>query len=804
MSVIVSRALPDVRDGLKPVHRRVLYGMNELGLQSGRAYKKSARVVGEVLGKYHPHGDSAVYDSIVRMAQDFSLRYPLIDGQGNFGSVDGDAPAAMRYTEVRMMRIASEMLRDIDKDTIDYVNNFDDSLEEPTVLPSAIPNLLVNGASGIAVGMATNIPPHNLSEIIDGLCAYLDNRDITVEELMTHVKAPDFPTAGIIYGYQGVKDAYITGRGRVVLRAKVQVEVNQKNGREALIITELPYQVNKARLIEKIAGLVQIKKIEGISDLRDESDRDGMRVVIELKRDAVTQVVLNQLFKYTQLQETFGCNMLALVNGTPKVMDLKEMMVHYIAHRHEVVLRRTRFELDEAERRAHILEGLKICLDNLDEVISTIRQSSDTETAKTRLMEKFGLSEIQAKAVLDMRLQRLTGLERQKIEDEYQALLKTIERLRSILASEALQFQIIRDELLTIKQTYGDERRTEIVYETDEFSIEDMIAEEDVVITITHQGFIKRFPVSGYRRQGRGGRGISGAMAKDTDFIEHMFIASTHNYILFFTSMGKCYWIKVHEIPEAGRTARGRSIANLIQFEKDERIRAMINVKEFDESQYILMCTRNGLIKKTSLKEYSNPRKTGIIAINISENDELIDASLTEGEHQVILAKNTGYAVRFMESDVRSMGRNSIGVKGANLSNEEYIVSMVSTKRNDATLLIVTDKGYGKRSDIDDYRMTKRGASGVITLKANEKVGSLVRMLEVNDSDDLIIITNHGIVIRQHVADIRVMGRNTSGVRLIRLGEDDVIASVARVPKEENGNETDGDDSQMELPLSDN
>lgn len=804
MSVIVSRALPDVRDGLKPVHRRVLYGMNELGLQSGRAYKKSARVVGEVLGKYHPHGDSAVYDSIVRMAQDFSLRYPLIDGQGNFGSVDGDAPAAMRYTEVRMMRIASEMLRDIDKDTIDYVNNFDDSLEEPTVLPSAIPNLLVNGASGIAVGMATNIPPHNLSEIIDGLCAYLDNRDITVEELMTHVKAPDFPTAGIIYGYQGVKDAYITGRGRVVLRAKVQVEVNQKNGREALIITELPYQVNKARLIEKIAGLVQIKKIEGISDLRDESDRDGMRVVIELKRDAVTQVVLNQLFKYTQLQETFGCNMLALVNGTPKVMDLKEMMVHYIAHRHEVVLRRTRFELDEAERRAHILEGLKICLDNLDEVISTIRQSSDTETAKTRLMEKFGLSEIQAKAVLDMRLQRLTGLERQKIEDEYQALLKTIERLRSILASEALQFQIIRDELLTIKQTYGDERRTEIVYETDEFSIEDMIAEEDVVITITHQGFIKRFPVSGYRRQGRGGRGISGAMAKDTDFIEHMFIASTHNYILFFTSMGKCYWIKVHEIPEAGRTARGRSIANLIQFEKDERIRAMINVKEFDESQYILMCTRNGLIKKTSLKEYSNPRKTGIIAINISENDELIDASLTEGEHQVILAKNTGYAVRFMESDVRSMGRNSIGVKGANLSTEEYIVSMVSTKRNDATLLIVTDKGYGKRSDIDDYRMTKRGASGVITLKANEKVGSLVRMLEVNDSDDLIIITNHGIVIRQHVADIRVMGRNTSGVRLIRLGEDDVIASVARVPKEENGNETDGDDSQMELPLSDN
>ncbi len=803
MSVIVSRALPDVRDGLKPVHRRVLFGMNELGLQSGRSYKKSARVVGEVLGKYHPHGDTAVYDSIVRMAQDFSLRYPLIDGQGNFGSVDGDSPAAMRYTEVRMMRIASEMLRDIDKDTIDYSTNFDDSLEEPTVLPSAIPNLLVNGASGIAVGMATNIPPHNLNEIIDGLCAYLDNRDIAIEELMEHVKAPDFPTAGIIYGYEGVKQAYTTGRGRVILRAKVQVEVNQKSGRESLIVTELPYQVNKARLIEKIAGLVQIKKIEGISDLRDESDRDGMRMVIELKRDAVTQVVLNQLFKYTQLQETFGCIMLALVKGSPKVMNLKELMSHYIEHRHDVVLRRTRFELDEAERRAHILEGLKICLDNLDEVITTIRKSPDTETAKTRLMERFGLSEIQAKAVLDMRLQRLTGLERQKIEDEYKALLKTIERLKSILASPALQFQIIKDELLAIKKTYGDERRTEIVYETDEFSIEDMIAEEDVVITITHQGFIKRFPVSGYRRQGRGGRGISGAMAKDNDFIEHMFIASTHNYILFFTNFGKCYWIKVHEIPEAGRTARGRSIANLIQFEKDERIRAMINIKEFNEDYYILMGTRNGLIKKTSLKEYSNPRKTGIIAINISENDELIDASLTDGDNQILLAKNTGYAIRFHENGVRSMGRNSIGVKGANLSDDEFIVSMVSTKRNDATLLIVTDKGYGKRSDIDDYRMTRRGASGVITLKSTEKVGNLVRMLEVNDSDDLIIITQKGIVIRQHVADIRVMGRNTSGVRLIRLGEDDIISSVARVPKEENGDNPDIDDSQMELPLSD-
>ncbi|NTW48980.1 MAG: DNA gyrase subunit A [Chlorobiales bacterium] len=799
MSVIVSRALPDVRDGLKPVHRRVLFGMSELGLQAGRSYKKSARVVGEVLGKFHPHGDTAIYDSLVRMVQDFSLRYPLIDGQGNFGSVDGDSAAAMRYTEVRMMRITSEMLSDLEKNTVDFIPNFDNSLEEPSVLPAAIPNLLVNGASGIAVGMATNIPPHNLSEVIDGLEAYIDNPDITVAELMKYVKAPDFPTAGIIYGYDGVREAYETGRGRVVIRAKAQIEVTQKNGRESIVVTELPYQVNKARLIEKIASLVQEKKIEGIADLRDESDRDGMRLVIEMKRDAVTQIVLNKLYKYTQMQETFGVIMLALVGGIPRVLRLNEMMKYYIEHRHEIIIRRTRFDLAEAEKRAHILEGLKICLDNLDAVIATIRQSSDAETARERLMQNFKLSEIQAKAVLDMRLQRLTGLERQKIEDEYRELLKTIEQLNAILSSEKLQMKIIKDELRQIKKTYGDERRTQIVYDTTEFSIEDMIAEEDVVITVTHDGFIKRYPVSGYRRQGRGGRGVSGASAKETDFIEHMFIASTHHYILFFTNLGKCYWLKVHEIPEAGRAARGRSIANLIEFSGGEKIKAFINVKEFNESLYILMVTRNGIIKKTSLSEYSNPRRTGIIAINIGKEDELIDARLTDGNHQVVLAKNTGYAVRFHEKDVRPMGRNSTGVKGASLDKGEEIISMVTTRHSDATLLAVTNLGYGKRSQLEDYRMTKRGASGVITLKGTEKVGSLVGMLEVSDSDDLIIITNRGIVIRQHVSDIRIIGRNTSGVRVIRLDEDDTISAIARVPKEETSE--DEDPNQIGLPL---
>jgi len=791
MSVIVSRALPDVRDGLKPVHRRVLFGMSELGLQAGRAYKKSARVVGEVLGKYHPHGDSAVYDTIVRLVQDFSMRYPLIDGQGNFGSIDGDAPAAMRYTEVRMQRIAGEMLRDIDKNTVDFQPNFDDSLEEPTVLPSAIPNLLINGSTGIAVGMATNIPPHNLTEVIDGIIAYIDNRDITIDELMKHIKAPDFPTGGIIYGYDGVKEAYETGRGKIVIRAKVNIETNEKTDRESIIVTELPYQVNKARLQEKIAELVNEKKIEGISDVRDESDRDGMRLVIMLKRDAVTQVVLNNLFKHTQMQETFGVIMLALVDGQPRVLNLKEMIHYYVKHRHDIVIRRTKFDLAEAEKRAHILEGLKIALDNLDAIIKLIRNAKDGDEAREGLMAKFKLSEIQAKAILDMRLQRLTGLERQKIEDEYREVIKLIEQLNAILASEKLQYKLIKDELKQVKKDYGDERRTEIVMKAEDFKIEDMIKNEDVVITITHNGFIKRTTVDTYKRQGRGGKGITGATTKDDDFVEHMFIASTHQYILFFTSKGKCYWLKVYEIPEGGRATRGRSLSNLIEFEQGETIRAYINVKEFSDSHFVLMATKNGTIKKTPLSEYANPRKTGIIAINIEQGDELIGATLTDGEHQVILAKSSGYAVRFHERDVRPMGRSATGVKGAEVDKDESVVSLVTTRHTDVTLLTVTDLGYGKRSELEEYRMTKRGAAGVITLKSNEKVGNLVAMLEVKDSDDLIIITSNGIVNRQHVEDIRVMGRATSGVRLIRLEEGDTVSAVARVPKEEDEDTSD-------------
>jgi DNA gyrase subunit A len=791
MSVIVSRALPDVRDGLKPVHRRVLFGMSELGLQAGRPYKKSARVVGEVLGKYHPHGDSAVYDTIVRLVQDFSMRYPLIDGQGNFGSIDGDAPAAMRYTEVRMQRIAGEMLRDIDKNTVDFQPNFDDSLEEPTVLPSAIPNLLINGSTGIAVGMATNIPPHNLTEVIDGIIAYIDNRDITIDELMKHIKAPDFPTGGIIYGYDGVKEAYETGRGKIVIRAKVNIETNEKTDRESIIVTELPYQVNKARLQEKIAELVNEKKIEGISDVRDESDRDGMRLVIMLKRDAVTQVVLNNLFKHTQMQETFGVIMLALVDGQPRVLNLKEIIHYYVKHRHDIVIRRTKFDLAEAEKRAHILEGLKIALDNLDAIIKLIRNAKDGDEAREGLMAKFKLSEIQAKAILDMRLQRLTGLERQKIEDEYREVIKLIEQLNAILASEKLQYKLIKDELKQVKKDYGDERRTEIVMKAEDFKIEDMIKNEDVVITITHNGFIKRTTVDTYKRQGRGGKGITGATTKDDDFVEHMFIASTHQYILFFTSKGKCYWLKVYEIPEGGRATRGRSLSNLIEFEQGETIRAYINVKEFSDSHFVLMATKNGTIKKTPLSEYANPRKTGIIAINIEQGDELIGATLTDGEHQVILAKSSGYAVRFHERDVRPMGRSATGVKGAEVDKDESVVSLVTTRHTDVTLLTVTDLGYGKRSELEEYRMTKRGAAGVITLKSNEKVGNLVAMLEVKDSDDLIIITSNGIVNRQHVEDIRVMGRATSGVRLIRLEEGDRVSAVARVPKEDDEDASD-------------
>ena len=783
MSVIVARALPDVRDGLKPVHRRVLYGMHELGMSYNKPYKKSARIVGEVLGKYHPHGDTAVYDTMVRMVQDFSLRYPLIDGQGNFGSVDGDSPAAMRYTEARLARISEEMLRDLDKNTVDFAPNFDDSLQEPVVLPSYLPNLLKNGASGIAVGMATNIPPHNISEVIDGLIALIKNPNITSEKLMKHVTAPDFPTGGIIYGYSGVKDAYLTGRGKIIVRAKANVET-LKNNRENIVITELPYQVNKANLIEKIADLVRANKINDISNIRDESDRDGMRIVVELKRDAQPSVVLNQMFKHTQMQTTFGVIMLALVNGIPKVLTLKETMQHFIAHRMDVLIRRTKYELDAAERRAHILEGYIIALDNIDEVIDTIKKSRDVDTAKNNLMRKFKLSEIQAKAILDMRLQRLTGLERKKIEEEYKEVIKLIEKLKGILGSEEKRYLIIKDELLLIKDRYGDARRTEIIHDYEEFSLEDIIAEEDVVVTISHTGFIKRFPVSGYRRQARGGKGVTGAGTKDDDFIEHMFIASTHQYILFFTDKGKCYWLKVHEIPEGGRASRGRSIINLLEKDKDENITAFVTVKEFNDSHYLIMATQQGTIKKTVLSAYGNVRKGGINAINLNKHDKLIEVKMTDGTNDIVLGTRNGFAIRFNEKDVRDMGRTATGVRGVKLGRDDKVVGLLVIKRQ-GTILVVTEKGYGKRSDINDYRITRRGGKGVITVKTSEKVGKMMAMMEVQDNDELVIISTHGMVIRQSVKDIRVMGRNTQGVRVIRLNEKDGIADIAKVISED-------------------
>ncbi len=786
MSVIVARALPDVRDGLKPVHRRVLFGMHELGLAHNKPYKKSARIVGEVLGKYHPHGDTAVYDTMVRMVQDFSLRYPLVDGQGNFGSIDGDSPAAMRYTEARLARIADEILRDLDKNTVDFGPNFDDSLQEPLVMPSYLPNLLVNGSSGIAVGMATNIPPHNLTEVIDGLIALIDNPKIKPEEIMKYIKAPDFPTGGIIYGYEGVKDAYLTGRGRIIIRARANIET-LKNDRENIIITELPYQVNKASLIEKIAELVRDGKIDGISNIRDESDRDGLRVVIELKRDGQPVVVLNNLFKHTQMQVTFGVIMLALVNGVPKVLTIQQMMEHFLDHRMDVLIRRTKFDLDAAERRAHILEGYIIALDNIDEVIQTIKKSKDVETAKQNLMRKFKLSEIQAKAILDMRLQRLTGLERKKIEEEYKETIKLINKLKAILGSEKLRKQIIKEELLALKEKYGDERRTEIIKDYKEFSLEDTIAEEDVVVTISHQGFIKRFPVSGYRRQARGGKGVTGAGTKEEDFIEHMFVASTHHYIMFFTDKGKCYWLKVHEIPEGGRATKGRSILNLIEKEKEEKITAFVTVKEFTDDKFILMVTEKGTIKKTVLSAYSNIRRGGILAINLAAGDKLVEAKLSDGINDVIIGTKNGMAIRFNEKDVRDMGRTATGVRGIKLGKNDIVIGMIVV-RNANTLMVVTDKGFGKRSEIEDYRLTKRGGKGVITIKTSDKNGKMIAMKEVNDNDELVIITTNGMVIRQAVKELRVMGRNTQGVRLIRLNEDDAIADIARViPEEDEG-----------------
>jgi DNA gyrase subunit A len=791
MSVIVARALPDVRDGLKPVHRRVLFGMNELGLAPNRAYKKSARIVGEVLGKYHPHGDSSVYDTIVRMAQDFSLRYPLVDGQGNFGSVDGDSPAAMRYTEVRLTRIAEELLKDIEKNTVNFTSNFDDTLKEPSVLPASVPNLLVNGASGIAVGMTTNIPPHNLSEVIDGIVAMITDRNIDNDKLMKFIKAPDFPTGGIIYGYDGVREAYKTGRGKITLRAKATIET-AKNDRQTIIVSEIPYQVNKATLIEKIAELVRDKKLDDVSGVNDESDRDGMRIVIDLKRDANASVVLNNLYRMTQMQTTFGIIMLALVDGRPQVLQLKDTLNHFIEHRNEVVVRRTKFDLDAAEKRAHILEGYIIALDNIDAIIKLIKASKDTETAKQGLMKKFKLSEIQAQAILDMRLQRLTGLERKKIEDEYKELIKLINRLKAILSSKQLQMQIIKEELLAIQEKFGDERRTEIVMKQTEFKIEDMIAEEEVVITISHGGYIKRFPVSGYRRQSRGGKGVTGAASREDDFVEHMFIASTHNYILFFTDKGKCYWLKVFEVPEGGRTSKGKAITNLIAKEAEENITAFLSVKEFNENQFVFMVTEEGQMKKTSLMEFSNPRKNGIGAISLDKNDLLRDVKLTDGSHELVIGTHEGIAIRFSESEVRAMGRAASGVRAIRLENGDKVIGAVSIKRTKTTLLVVTENGFGKRSDLSQYRVSHRGGKGIATLRANDKTGKMIAIKEVQDVDDIVVVTSSGMVIRQRAEAIRVSGRNTSGVRLIRLNADDAVTAIAIVTSE------DEEDKQLE------
>jgi len=784
MSVIVARALPDVRDGLKPVHRRVLFGMQDLGLAANRPYKKSARIVGEVLGKYHPHGDTAVYDAMVRMAQDFSMRYPLVDGQGNFGSIDGDSPAAMRYTEARLSRISEEILKDLEKNTVEFTPNFDDTLKEPSVMPAMVPNLLVNGASGIAVGMATNIPPHNLTEVIDGCLALIKDDTLTNDKLMKFVKAPDFPTGGIIYGYEGVKEAYKTGRGRIVVRAKANIETG-KGERQSIIVTEVPYQVNKASLIERIADLVNEKKIDDIADIRDESDRDGLRIVIDLKREANAQVILNNLYKHTQMETTFGIIMLALVEGRPKVLTLAEMLQKFIAHRNDVVVRRSKFELDEAEKRAHILEGFIIALDNIDAIIKLIKASKDTPTAQTGLMKKFKLSEIQAKAILEMRLQKLTGLERKKVEDEYRETIKLIERLKAILKSKQLQMEIIKDELLEIKKKYGDERRTEIVYKAEEFSIEDMIAEEEVVITISHTGFIKRFPVSGYRRQSRGGRGSTGATTKEDDFIEAMFVASTHEYILLFTDKGRCYWLKVFEIPEAGRMSRGKSIANLVSKAPDETIASYVAVKNFVDPLYVVMVTEQGIIKKTQLQEFGNPRRSGIGVITLGKADKLIDVRLTDGKQDIVIGTREGIAIRFHEQEVRSMGRSAAGVRAIRLEKKDKVVGAVALRRSGTTILVATERGYGKRSETGEYRVSHRGGKGIITVKTTDKTGKMVAIKDVVESDDVVIVTSGGIVIRQHASDIRVAGRNTQGVRLIRLDEGDSVSDVAAVMAEE-------------------
>ncbi len=785
MSVIVSRALPDVRDGLKPVHRRILYGMSELGSSWNRPYKKCARIVGEVMGKYHPHGDSSIYDALVRMAQDFSMRYELVDGQGNFGSIDGDNAAAMRYTESRMTKLSAELLKDLEKDTVEWGPNFDETLKEPTVLPTTVPTLLVNGSEGIAVGMATKIPPHNLSEIIDGLVALINNKNITTEELMEHIKGPDFPTAGMILGIDGLKLAYETGRGKIKMRARAHIET-AKNGKDSIVITEVPYQTNKANVVEKIADLVRDKKIVGITDLRDESDKDGIRVVIETKRDAVPEVILNQLYQQTQLQDTFGIILLALVDGVPKIMPIKKVLEHFVDFRHEVVVRRTEFDLKAAEARAHILEGLKIALDNIDEIISIIKGSKDPAQAKEGLMNAFNLSEIQSQAILDMRLQKLTGLEVEKVVAEYKEVIKLISFLKGILDSKSQRMDIIKEEMLLVKDEFGDERRTEIVPVDSNFSMEDMIAEEEVVLTITHSGYIKRTALNTYRTQRRGGRGVQGATSNDEDFVEHLFIANTHNYMLFFTNLGKCYWLKVYDIPQGGRATKGRAIVNLIGCEPGEKVEAFVSVKEFDDNHYIVMATRKGLVKKTVLSAYSKPRKGGIYAIEIRDGDTLIEARITNGENDILLGTRGGKSIRFSEKNIRPTGRKTMGVKGITLSSkEDYVIAMLVVKR-EGTILVATEKGLGKRTDVIQYRTQTRGGKGVMTMRVTEKTGKMVSIMEVVDADDLIVITDKGVLMRQPVSQIRTIGRVTQGVKLVKLDDGTKISSISRVINDDN------------------
>ena len=808
MSVIVSRALPDVRDGLKPVHRRVLYGMTELGLASNRPYKKSARIVGEVLGKFHPHGDSSVYDAMVRMAQEWSMRYMLVDGQGNFGSVDGDMPAAMRYTEARFRKMAEELLVDIDKNTVDFKPNFDDSLQEPTVLPAKVPNLLINGASGIAVGMATNMPPHNITEVIDGIVAYIDNNDIDIPELMKHVKAPDFPTGGTIYGYAGVKEAFETGRGRIMMRAKANFETS-KTGKEQIVVNEIPYQVNKASLIERAAELVNEKVIEGISDIRDESDREGMRIVFDLKRDAVPNVILNQLYKFTSLQTSFNVNNVALVKGRPEMLNLKDLIKYYVEHRHEVVVRRTKYELDEAQKRAHILEGLLIAIDNLDAVIKIIREAINPDEARTQLMANFKLSEIQSKAILDMRLRALTGLERDKLKAEFAELMKLITYLQSILDDESLRMKIIKDELLEMKEKYGDERRTNIIYAGNEMSMEDLIPNDDVVITISHLGYVKRTLLSEYRTQNRGGRGSRGVSKRDEDFVEHVLMATNHNYLLFFTNQGKCYWLKVWEIPEGDKVSKGRAIQNLINISSEEKVMAYLNVKTLSDEEYIkntnvVMCTEQGTIKKTTLEAYSRPRANGVNAINVREGDMLVEARLTNGTCEMIIASREGKAIRFNESSVRPMGRTATGVRAIRLAEGDTVIGMIAIEDPKLTnALVVSENGLGKRSEVEDYRITNRGGKGVMAMNVTDKTGKLVAIKEVDDTNDIMIMTKKGITIRLSVKDLRVLGRVTQGVRLINIDDKDAIASVAKINYVEEPEElTEGEIGDDGLPIT--